>query len=295
MKTDRLLSEILLLMRRGRMTARQLAAQYEVSPRTILRDMESLCMAGVPVISFDGANGGFELPKDYRIGQNDADAALIVTAMQALSTAIKDEQLLSAMEKYRAVQGKASDLHIDLSALAEDARVQGHLASLRRAIRSRHAVRICYTNATGETAEHMVEPMELHYRWYTWYLHAYSRKKQAVLTYKLVRMDSVTETDEPIGEHSDAASPTDERPLVHLILRCRESARVPLIEYLHAQPQRQLDDGDWLMEITLPAGERFWRGALLSLGDAVEVLSPAEVIEEFTLLAQSIAQLYKSK
>ena len=295
MKTDRLLSEILLLMRRGRMTARQLAAQYEVSPRTILRDMESLCMAGVPVISFDGANGGFELLENYRIGQNDADVALIATALQALSTAVKDEQLLSAMEKYRAVQGDASDLHIDLSALAEDERVQGHLASLRRAIRSRHVVRICYTNATGETAEHMVEPMELHYRWYAWYLYAYSRKKQAVLTYKLVRMDSVTETDEPIGEHSDAAPSTDDRPLVHLILRCRESARVPLIEYLHAQPQQQLENGDWLMETTLPAEERFWRGALLSLGDAVEVLSPSEVIEEFAILAQSIAQLYKAK
>ena len=295
MKTDRLLSEILLLMQRGRMTARQLAAQYEVSPRTILRDMESLCMAGVPVISFDGANGGFELPKNYRIGQDDADAALIAMALQALSTAVKDDRLLTAMEKYRAVQGNTSDLHIDLSALAEDKRVQGHLASLRRAIRNRHVVRICYTNATGEAAEHTVEPMELHYRWYAWYLHAYSRKKQAILTYKLVRMDSVTETDEPIGEHPNAAQPADERPVVHLILRCNESARVPLIEYLHAQPQQQLDQDGWLMEATLPAEERFWRGALLSLGDAVEVLSPTEVIEEFKLLAQGIAQLYKTK
>lgn len=296
MRTDRLLAEVLHLLKHQRTTARQLAARFEVSPRTILRDMDALCMAGVPVISTGGANGGFCLAEGYRIDactENRADAELLSTALQALSTVIKDEALRAAMERYCAPARGKQTLHIDLAALAEDERTQQNLAALRVAIQNRHAVRILYTNAVGECAEHTVEPMELHYRWYAWYLHAYSRQKLAVLTYKLLRMDRVTETDEPIAEHADAAPLPDERPIMRLTLRCKEKARVPLIEYLHAIPQEKLDNGDWLMHAVIPAGERFWRGALLSLGADVEILSPPEVIEEFRQLARDISQLYK--
>lgn len=298
MKTDRLLAELLYLMQHGRVTARQLGERFEVSPRTVLRDMESLCMAGVPIISYEGATGGFALQEDYRITGSFADkndAALIITALQALSTAITDEGLQRTIDKYRALHKAESELHIDLSALAEDKRTQRNLTALRRAIAGRHAVRILYTNTAGETAEHTVEPMELHYRWYAWYLLAYSRKKQAVLTYKLVRMDRVTETAEPVCDHTDAAPPADDRPIVHLLIRCKERARVPLIEYLHAQPQQQLENGDWLLQVTIPEQERFWRGALLSLGSDAEILSPPEVIEEFRQLAQGALDLYDKK
>lgn len=298
MKTDRLLAEVMHLMQNGRVTAQQLSVHFEVSPRTILRDMESLCMAGVPIVSYEGANGGFALQEDYRIGQgytDKADAALILTALQALSTVVKDEKLLYAMEKYRALQDGSSGMRIDLSALSEDGRIRNTLSALRSAIHNKHAVRFLYTNAANETAAHTVEPMELNYRWYAWYLHAYSRRKQAVLTYKLVRMDDVTETNEPILTHENAAPPTDERTVVPLVIRCRASARVPLIEYLHARPQKQLENGDWLLETELPAEERFWRGALLSLGGGAEILSPPEIAREFRQLAQDVLDLYSKK
>lgn len=298
MRTDRLLAEILYLLQHGRVTARQLSEHFEVSPRTILRDMDALCMGSVPIISFEGAKGGFALAENYRLGKTasgpDQDT-WILSALQAMSTVIQDEALLKAVDVYsRQPQGRQR-LHVDLSVLAEDARIQSHLTALRRAIESRHAVRILYTNASGEAAEHTVEPLELHYRWYAWYLHAYSQRKQAVLTYKLVRMDNVTETDEPIGTHEDLAPQKDGRPVMHIVLRCRESARVPLIEYLHARPQQQLENGDWLLETVLPAEERFWRGALLSLGNQAEILSPPELIDEFTALAQDVLTLYGKK
>lgn len=298
MRTDRLLAELLHLIQHKRVTARQLAERFEVSTRTILRDMDALCLAGVPIISFDGANGGFSLQEDYRICAGFADkgdAALILTALQALSTAVTDEKLLNTIDKYRALCTSPSDIHIDLSALSEDERVQKNLTALRYAIRNRHAVRIHYTNTAGEAAEHTVEPMELHYRWYAWYLQAFSRKKQAILTYKLIRMDSVTEINEPVSDHTDAAPPTDERPLVQLIIRCKERARVPLIEYLRAQPLEQLENGDWLMQVLLPEQERFWRGALLSLGCDAEILSPPKVAQEFRQLAQDVLDLYSKK
>ena len=295
MKTDRLLAETLYLLQHERVTAHQLAERFEVSVRTISRDMDSLCLAGVPVIAFEGAGGGYALDERYRIDHraaNAQDVDLIVTALQALSTAVHDTALRNALEKYRTLASAEQRLHVDLSALAEDVRVQQHLAALRTAIAHRHIVRIRYTNAEGMCAEHIVEPMELHYRWYAWYLHAYSRTKQAVLTYKLVRMDEVIETNEVCTEHESAQLLPDERETAELTIRCTEKARVPLIEYLHAHPQEQLENGDWLLHTTLPVQERFWRGALLSLGKEAELLSPPELVEEMRRLAEELHELY---
>lgn len=298
MRTDRLLAETIYLLEHGRTSAREMAARFEVSPRTVLRDMDSLCMAGVPVISFEGIGGGFELEESYRLDHktaNQEDVSLILTALQALSTAIEDQKLLSAIDKFHSLKAMDSELHVDLSALNEDARIQGHLRALRKAIKNKHAVHMQYTSTAGRSAEHTVEPISLHYQWYSWYLHAYSRVKNAVLTYKLVRMDWVKETDEPCLPHPDAAPPCDDRPEITLRVRCRESARVPLIEYLHAIPDRQTDDGDWLLTVSVPSDERFWRGALLSLGDQVEILSPPEIICEFRRYAQEVLSLYEGK
>lgn len=298
MRTDRLLAETIYLLEHRRVPARELAARFEVSTRTILRDMEALCMAGIPVISFEGASGGFALEESYRLDHRAADQGniqLILTALRAMSTAVQDQKLLATIEKFQALQKEDAELHIDLSALNEDARVQDNLRALRRAIKNGHAVRMHYASAAGRSAEHTVEPVSLHYQWYAWYLHAYSRVKNAILTYKLVRMDWVQETDEPCQPHPDAAPPNDDRPEVSLLLRCKESARVPLIEYLHARPQDKTKTGDWLLRVSVPADELFWRGALLSLGNQVEILSPTEIIEEFRRHAQEVLSLYAPK
>ena len=298
MRADRLLAEVIYLLEHGRVPARELARRFEVSPRTVLRDMEALGMAGIPVASFEGAGGGFALEERYRLDHRAADkedVRLILTALRALSTAVQDQKLLAAIEKFQVLEDAPEALKVDLSALAEDERVQNNLRTLRAAIRNGHAVKMGYVSAAGRSAEHTVEPLYVEYKWYAWYLCAWSRVKQAALTYKLVRMDWVAETDEPVEPHSGAAPSEDGRPVVELKLRCREAARVPLIEYLHARPQQRLADGDWLLEVCVPADELFWHGALLSLGGGVEVLEPPEVAEEFCERAREVLEIYRNR
>lgn len=298
MRADRLLAEVIYLLEHGRVPARELARRFEVSRRTVLRDMEALGMAGIPVASFEGAGGGFALEERYRLDHRAADkedVRLILTALRALSTAVQDQKLLAAIEKFQALEDVPEALKVDLSALAEDERVQNNLRTLRAAIRNGHAVKMGYVSAAGRSAEHTVEPLYVEYKWYAWYLCAWSRVKQAALTYKLVRMDWVAETDEPVEPHPGAAPSEDGRPVVELKLRCREAARVPLIEYLHARPQERLADGDWLLEVCVPADELFWHGALLSLGGGVEVLEPPEVAEEFCARAREVLEIYRNR
>lgn len=296
MRADRLLAETIYLLEHGRVPARELARRFEVSVRTVLRDMEALGMAGIPVMSFEGAGGGFALEERYRLdhrAMDREDVRLILTALRALSTAVQDQKLLGAIEKFQALGSAPEELRVDLSALGEDRRVQRNLRMIQAAIQNGHAVKMRYVSAAGRSAEHTVEPLYLEYKWYAWYLCAWSRVKQQALTYKLVRMDWVVETDEPVELHPGIAPEEDGRPEVKLKLRCREEARVPLIEYLHVRPQRRLENGDWLLEVCVPVDERFWRGVLLSLGDAVEVLSPPEVIAEFRVQARAVLRMYE--
>ena len=147
MKTDRLLAETIYLLQRGRVTSRQMAERFEVSRRTILRGMDALSLAGIPVTSLDGAGGGYQLEESYRLDHRAADrqdVELILVALRALSTAMDDSHLQSAIEKFQPLEKEsgAEPLSVDLSVLNESARVQRNLRALRRAIREKSVVRI---------------------------------------------------------------------------------------------------------------------------------------------------------
>ena len=102
MKTDRLLAETIYLLQRGRVTSRQMAERFEVSRRTILRDMDALSLAGIPVTSLDGAGGGYQLEESYRLDHRAADrqdVELILVALRALSTAMETIRTCKARSK----------------------------------------------------------------------------------------------------------------------------------------------------------------------------------------------------
>ena len=219
MKTDRLLAETIYLLQRGRVTSRQMAERFEVSRRTILRDMDALSLAGIPVTSLDGAGGGYQLEESYRLDHRAADrqdVELILVALRALSTAMDDSHLQSAIEKFQPLEKEsgAEPLSVDLSVLNESARVQRNLRALRRAIREKSVVRITYVSAAGREAVHEVEPLRLDYRWYAWYLTAWSRRHDKPVTFKLIRMDGVEPTGERCPERPPVELPEDSRSMM---------------------------------------------------------------------------------
>lgn len=300
MKTDRLLAETIYLLQRGRVTSRQMAERFEVSRRTILRDMDALSLAGIPVTSLDGAGGGYQLEESYRLDHRAADrqdVELILVALRALSTAMDDSHLQSAIEKFQPLEKEsgAEPLSVDLSVLNESARVQRNLRALRRAIREKSVVRITYVSAAGREAIHEVEPLRLDYRWYAWYLTAWSRRHDKPVTFKLIRMDGVEPTGERCPERPPVELPEDSRSEVEVTFRCKPAARVPAIEYLHAEPAGTLENGDLLFRASLPQEEFFWRGALLALGTQIEVISPPEVVEEMRRRSRELNEMYREK
>lgn len=301
MKTERLYAITVYLLNHGRTSASELARHFEVSQRTIQRDMDSLCLAGIPIIAINGAAGGYEISDRFVMDKGFAtsdDYSYILTALQGLVSATADQRAKNVLEKVTSVSDPGDNgMILDFSVLQEGDQVL--LRRLQTAVLEKRTVEFAYTNNDLETRTHTVEPVAVIYRCYAWYLLAYSRYRQDYRTYKLVRMSDLKITDQPfVKEHKPAAvilqetDSTDSRQYTEILIRCREAARARVREYLKGSITREYPNGDVLMKATVVENEQFWIGTLLSLGDSVEVIAPEKIRMRLLESAEKIVSLY---
>lgn len=199
MKIDRLRSIVVYLLNHGRTSAQRLAEEFEVSPRTIMRDLESLDQAGIPIQSFYGAEGGYQIMDSFVLEKQVATSHeydWIVTALKGMVSAYAGKSLKQALEKVQSIS-HTSDIavSVDLSAASEDGKINKQLMLLEEAIREKCVVRFSYTNSHDEKKDIQAEPVCLQYKWYNWYMIGYYEKYQDYCMFKLVRMENLHTTD----------------------------------------------------------------------------------------------------
>jgi predicted DNA-binding transcriptional regulator YafY len=210
MRADRLLQIILLLQRHERLSARELAERLEVSRRTVMRDMEALSAAGVPVYSERGRNGGCVLLPGYRadvseLTPREAQALFAWSGRAALSEELGLRNALhSAMGKLSAtlpveLQGEADALSgaivVDRRRWFAEAEDTGALPVLRQAVVKRRRVRLRYASASEGVQRRTVDPWGLVEQAGRWYLVAAHRG--AARMYRVSRVEQVDVLDEP--------------------------------------------------------------------------------------------------
>lgn len=188
MRADRLLSLLLLLQSRGRLTARQLADELEVSVRTVYRDLEALGAAGVPVVTHGGPGGGCRLLEGWRspllgISAEEATALLAVSAGGSLQRIALGDALAQARLKLLAslpatsrdgTRAAAARFHIDTQAWFRPPEPVPHLAELADAVRRERRLRITHRRRDGRTTTRTVDPLGLVAKAGVWYLVARS-------------------------------------------------------------------------------------------------------------------------
>lgn len=227
------------------------------------------------------------------------DYSYILTALQGLVSATDDPKAKYTLEKIAHVSNPDDNgIILDFSVLREGDQVT--LQMLQTAVLEKHAVKFIYTNNNNETRTHCVEPVAVIYRWYAWYLLAYSGVKNDYRTYKLIRMRDLEITDKPfLKEHEPAdtilekTDKTDSRQYTDVFIKCKGAARSRVIEYLKGTIIEEFENGDTLMKLTVVENEQFWIGTLMSLGDNVEVVSPEKIRNRLILEAAKIISLYK--
>ena len=146
MKTDRLVSIIMMLLDKERIGAQELADRFEVSPRTIYRDIETINMAGIPVRSTPGVGGGFEIMQEYKVDKNvfsAADLSAILMGLSSLSGMVRGNELVNALAKVKRfipadrakeIELKANQIYIDLSPWMGNRNIQPYLERVKTAL-----------------------------------------------------------------------------------------------------------------------------------------------------------------
>ena len=304
MKKDRLYALTLYLLNHGKTSASELAKHFEVSVRTIQRDIDALCQAGIPICAFTGTNGGYEILNDFKMNNqlaSEDEYAYIATAINGLKTVTNNPLADDIYEKITAISQKNNTgMILDFSVLREgDEKL---LQKLQSAVKNKQVVKFSYTNNSGETREHRVEPIAVIYKWYAWYMLAFNPTKQDYRTYKPVRMEEVCITEDKFSkEHrsmedilNDCSSSYHGKDVSTKVrLRCRGNAIHRIKEYLNGQLIETFEDGTAFMEIRIVEAEQWWIGVVLSQGNEVEVIEPEHIKNRIIECAKDILFLYE--
>jgi predicted DNA-binding transcriptional regulator YafY len=301
MRSDRLLA-ITMLIADGRLhTAGELSNRFEVSERTIYRDMEALCEAGIPVVALAGKEGGYRVSEGWSVDRSvltPDELPSIVAALGGIETiggARTSEALgkLRALLKAPAARSKRQWIYLEL---APGKRENAYIPLLRRAIEERRVVRISYCTVDGVVTERRIEPLAVVYTWNAWFLYAWCRLRSGYRLFKLVRIADLRLSLE--GFKDRGASLDDapwrknwpEEPFYPLVLRFSASAAPRADEYFGPDSVEVLDDGGRLVRANFP--ENDWTiGLLMGFGPGLEVVSPERVRLLLAERAAAIARL----
>ncbi len=306
MKIDRLIGITMYLLNRNTVTARELADKFEVSIRSIVRDMESLCMAGIPISSSTGASGGYEILKTFELNKqitNIDDYLNIITALKGMCSAYESKKLEATLEKLLPASKTQNDkqiLFFDFGIAKEGENISKYIKMLEDAISSELLVEFDYTDSENRAKHRIVEPLALTYKWYSWYLFGYCTYKEAYRIFKLNRISNIsitktsfTSRQSNIEDLLEVHLNNDSRAYLDIKLLCKYEVKIPVMEYLKGKIMEEYENGDCMVSLHLPENERMWFSLLMGFGDKVEVLEPLELKSRLFEKAHEIIKLYK--
>ncbi len=300
MKIDRLMGIIVYLLNNGRTSAQKLAEEFEVSPRTIMRDLESLDLAGIPIQSFYGVEGGYQIMDNFVLEKQAATSHeydWILTALKGMASGYASKGLERTLSKVKSFNHtEDTPVSVDLSVAKEDGRINEQLKVLEDAIEKKCVVRFSYTNSRDEIKQIQTEPVCLQYKWYSWYLIGYCENYHDYCMFKLVRMDSLQITDiknTKMHNLSDIKMRDNNEKIIHIKLYGKAVVKAKCREYLNGYITREFENGDFEFCFSVPEHETFWYGVILSLGNMVKIIEPQELKERIIKTCKEIQMEYE--
>ncbi len=309
MKIDRLVAILVLLLGKERVQAKELAEKFEVSVRTILRDVDAINQAGIPIVTFQGANGGIGIAEGYRLDKSvltGDEMAAIISTLKGIDGAIHGKQHEILMEKLKKsmsapqlekLDSKLNRLVIDLSPWKEDDHTKERLAEIVKAIDASQELELTYLDNESKRTMRRVEPYSLILKTQNWYLYAWCHLRNAFRYFRISRIRELKNTGVVFTPRKIVPQNLPNQPLwsqigemVTLELAFNEQMESILPDFFR-EGIEGYTDGRILVRTTLP--DSLWMyGLLLSFGLGVEVISPPHVRQRLGEMARDISKIY---
>lgn len=309
MKIDRLVSIIMVLLDKKRIGAQELADMFEVSPRTIYRDIDTINMAGIPVRSVPGVGGGFEIMQNYKMDKSvfsTADLSAILMGLSSLSEMIRGNELINALAKIKSfipadkahdIELKANQICIDLSTWTGNQNTQAYLDIIKTALQDCRLVSFEYIAHHGKKTRRTVEPYQLVLKSGHWYFQGYCRMRNDFRLFRLSRISNLQMEKEnfiprdfqkPILDFEETLQ-SMQTPIKIRIHRSILDRVLDYCTYEHFFP----DGGDYYI-VDFPFIENeYYYDILFGFGDKCECLEPLKIRDEMKRRIQGIAAIYE--
>jgi predicted DNA-binding transcriptional regulator YafY len=310
MKIERLVSIIMILLEKDRVSAQDLAGMFEVSPRTIYRDIDTINMAGIPVCSTPGVGGGFEIMREYKVDKkvfSTADLSAILMGLSNLSTMIRGDELVNALAKVRSfipadkatdIEIKTNQIHIDLSPWMSNRNVQPYLEMIKTALGEHKLLAFDYADRHGNKTARTAEPYQLVLKNSAWYWQGYCLKRKDFRLFKLSRISNLQIKPESFTPREYPKPQLDFTEILETLqtkikIRIHKSVMDRALEFCDTEDFSP--DGNEHYIVLFPFIENdYYYNILFGFGDKCECLAPLHIRTEMQRRIRGLAALYEN-
>lgn len=310
MKIDRLVSIILLLLNQGRIGARELAERFEVSPRTIYRDIDAINMAGIPVRSITGVGGGFEIMPEYKLDKkvfSATDLSALLMGLSSLSNIVRGDELVHALAKIKSfipadrakdIELRADQIRIDLSPWMGSPVIPSYLETIQAALQENRLLTFDYIAHHGNKTARTVEPYQLVWKSSHWYFQGYCHQRNDYRLFRLSRISNLRLREETFAPRAYQKPTLDfadtwEAIQIKIKLRIHKSVMDRMLDF--CAYENFSPDGDEHYIVSFPFLENdYYYDILMGFGPRCECLEPAPVRAEMKRRIHDMAAQYKN-
>ncbi len=293
MKESRLFKILYYLLDKGSATAPELAERFEVSVRTIYRDIDALSGAGIPVYSETGRNGGIHLLSDFVLNKaiiSEQEKQEILSALQGLAV-VRDGDNEDTLEKLSALFNTQSVdwIEVDFSRWGDKPRDNKKFEMIKTAIMQRRCVEISYAGSYGTVDERVIQPLKLFYKSKSWYIKAYCRLKQDFRIFKINRILKWELTEEEFLPMTFPEMDAQQQIHNDIVLRFPKQLSYRVYDEFDLNQIQEETNGDLIVTADMPEDD--WLiGYILSFGAQVEIIEPGHLRD---VIAQKAKEIYE--
>lgn len=298
-KLARLFEIVQILLTEKKVTAEKLACHFEVSKRTIYRDIETLTLAQIPVYSEKGRYGGIGLIKNFTIdksflSQNEQNEILF--ALQSLNAVQYSKNNITLTKLNSIFNRKADDwIEVDFSRYGENDSIL--FEKIKNSILEKKVIEFIYFNTKGKKSKRMVEPLKLWFKEKAWYLFAYCRKKKDIRQFKIARIKNLELTCEHFERELKKEDLKNQNNMngkgTKIVIEVDKSQAYRVYDEFFEENIAKKKNGNF--EITIEIFENEWLyGYLLSFGEHLKVLKPARIREILAKKVEKMRENYKN-
>lgn len=288
MQINRLFEIVYILFDKKTITARELAEHFEVSKRTIYRDIETLSMAGIPLYTNKGKGGGINILPEFILNKSllsGSEQDEILSGLQSLS-ALNVPNVDPVLNKLATIFNKknASWIDVDFSHWGSDNSEKEKFKLLKNAILEKNVIIFDYYSSYGEISkQRFVEPMKLVFKGQSWYVYGYCKLKATYRMFKVTRIKNLVVSNEHFNRNLpkdilDTSDDSYKTKMITIVLKIHSKMAYRVFDEFGSENITKNVDGSFTVKSTIPESDWIY-GYIMSYGEYAEVLEPIYIRE----------------